>query len=112
MSIRITDYLVCLLVGVVSVTSVAEDAPSVADAPEIVHDEEVITVPTQRLLGTQKLSGDGFTIKPNVSIYRTRAFYEGKFAGTGAVVVGTRQILERVNEVNAVHTLRAMRCTA
>ena len=88
-----------------------DEVPSAADAPEIVHDEEVVTVATTWLVPKKLLTGKGYTIQPEASIHRARAFYEGEFVGVANVVVGTRQLMERIDEVTAVHTLRAMKKT-
>jgi hypothetical protein len=47
-----------------------EEAQSAADAPEIVYDEEVVTVATARLVPKKLLTGKGYTIQPEASIYR------------------------------------------
>ena len=81
-------------------------------APEITAPAEEVTVAASRMLAPELLAGNGYRVHPEVTVFRARAFYTLEYETGTDVVVGTRYLLERIDEIHAVETLAAMKKTS
>lgn len=97
-----------ILALAVSITSTSALA---ATAEEIDDPREAIEVPVTEVLDSSPFADTGYKLDPVVTVYRGRAFYELSGPDGTEVVVSTRQLRTRLQEINAVATLDAMKKT-
>ncbi len=76
-----------------------------------VNYEESVKVPIEEFLSKELLKGKGYTLDPQVIIYRSVGLYGMETPYGRSTVIGTSHLLERIDELNAVTQLEAMKGT-
>jgi hypothetical protein len=79
------------------------------EAEEIDHPREVIELPATTLVDPELFASTAYQLDPTVTLYRGRAFFELHGPKGSEVVVSRRQLLARLDELNALAALEAMK---
>jgi len=102
---HLTAVSACIL------TSLVTPVPAAGPA-EIVNPNEVVEVPATKLIKSDLFAGTGYQVDPRVTIYRARAFFEIDGPAGREVIVSTRQLRARRDEIRAVAALEKMEKTS
>ncbi len=73
--------------------------------------KESVKVPIEEFLSKELLEGKGYTLDPQVIIYRAVGLYGMETPYGRSTVIGISHLLERIDELNAVAQLEAMKGT-
>lgn len=98
--------------SLVAVCSGVLACAALAAAPEEIDDpRQAVEIPVSELIDGNPFADTGYELDTIVTVYRSRAFYELDGPAGSEVVVSTRQLFTRLDEINALATLEAMKKT-
>ncbi len=101
-----------MMIVTTCIMSLLSPAVPATVAPEIANPGEAVEVPATKLVKSDLFADTAYQLDPTATIYRARAFYELTGPTGKEVVVSTRQLLARLDEINAVATLEKMEKTS
>jgi hypothetical protein len=78
--------------------------------PEVVADESV-GVPTEKLVSSELLKGEGFKLAPSTTVYQGVAIFRMESEFGSSALVGSQGLHERIDELHAIEQLRKMKGT-
>jgi hypothetical protein len=72
---------------------------------------ESVAVPTEKLVSSELLKGEGYELAPSTTVYQGVAIFEMQGEFGSSTLVGVQGLHERIDELRAIEQLRAMKGT-